>query len=374
MRQAARVRKLLPVQPPEIHARLLQGVVRVVIESVEVLFAAGVERQRLLRGGVRSHGFHEIGVHLFVRLHAVGRMVVQRHVEPLLMEPLEEPFRIGNERRVPRVACPNLALAVRAGQARDVPVHVHDDDIEREIVLAVSFHNLPKILRRVPPIPGVPRAEDVLPRERHRAADARQGPQRRFVIGPVAEKIPVRVSVSRALPHPIARQERSLRIIQQVPAVPRQHALAQVHRAFHAVQRPDRPAQVLPVLLTGPPVHPIFASRDLRVQVLLVERLVVGMVSQPDFSRVNDRVVDVTGQFEIIPGGVAFDGEHGPVIHELAVLSIFDPDAFRRDDRKPRVADHHLRVRLSRIGDRRRSQKPGNEKLPHHPVNPLKRP
>ncbi len=374
MRQAARVSELLPVQPPEIHALLFQGVVRVVIESVQVLFVAGVERQRLLRGGIRSHGFHEIGVHLFVRLHAVGRMVVQRHVEPLLMEPLEKPFRIGDESPVPRVAGPYLAPAGRAGQARDVPVHIHDDDIEREIVLAVPFYDIPKILRRVRPIPGVPRAEDVLSRERHRAADARQGPQRRLVIGPVAEKIPVRASVFRALPDPIVRQERGLRIIQQVPAVPRQHAVAQVHRAFHAVQRPDRPAQVLPVLLAGPPLHPIFASRDLRVQVLRVERLVVGMVSQPDFSRVNDHVVAVTAQFEIIPGGVAFDGEHGLVIHELAVLCIFDPNALRRDDRKPRVADHHLRIRLSRMRRRRRSQKSDNEKLPYHPVNPLKRP
>ena len=110
----ARVRVLLPVQPPEVYPVFLQGREDGGEQGVHVRLGTGIERQRLLCGGVCPHALHEGGVAVLVRGDAIGGMQVQSDMQTLRMEPGQEGLGVGEQ----------LAVPGPAGPAVFVPVHV----------------------------------------------------------------------------------------------------------------------------------------------------------------------------------------------------------------------------------------------------------
>src|SRR3712207_8434267 len=67
-------------------------------------------------------------------------MVVERHVDLLFVDGIEQRFGVGNELSVPCVAVPILQTVVpRArGSVVGVPPHVEDDVVERDIVAFIG--------------------------------------------------------------------------------------------------------------------------------------------------------------------------------------------------------------------------------------------
>src|SRR3712207_9426288 len=81
-------------------------------------------------------------------------MVVERHVDLLFVDGIEQRFGVGNELSVPCVAVPILQTVVpRArGSVVGVPPHVEDDVVEREIVAVLAPYYVEEIIGRVGPI------------------------------------------------------------------------------------------------------------------------------------------------------------------------------------------------------------------------------
>ena len=206
VRHAARERILLPVQPPEIDAIFFQCRMRVPVKCLEVLPVAGIERQCLAGFRVHPHVAHESLIHGFMGSNAIGGMIVQRHMDALLVKPLQELFRIRQEFAVPRKTGPDLAVRRRSGTEcfpliGDMPIHVHDDHVERELFCRVLLDDLPVICGGIGPVPGIPGTESVPPRQRDRAGNGRERLQRRAIVLTVPKQIPVTAPVRPAL-HP----------------------------------------------------------------------------------------------------------------------------------------------------------------------------
>ena len=72
-----------------------------------------------------------LGVQLFVRVDAFGRVQVERGLQALLVERRQEAGRVGEELAVPGVAGPARAGVAGLG---DVPVHVDHAHRERDLV------------------------------------------------------------------------------------------------------------------------------------------------------------------------------------------------------------------------------------------------
>src|SRR5438270_8157392 len=84
----------------------------------------------------------------------------------------------------------------------EVPVHVDDQHIEWNVILAESAHQVFEFLIAVCPIARPPRAKGKSRRQRNTSGNSREVCKRVFVVVAVAEEIPVLAISSRALHHP----------------------------------------------------------------------------------------------------------------------------------------------------------------------------
>ena len=126
----------------------------------------------------------ELRVGVLERLDAVGGMQVERRVQPLLVDPGEEPARVGEQLAVPGVAGPAV---------RRVPVHVDHEHVERQVVRAEVGDQRRGSGVAVGPVARPPGAEHEARDERDRPAEARVLADRAGVVVAVAEEVPVLV-------------------------------------------------------------------------------------------------------------------------------------------------------------------------------------
>ena len=96
-----RVRFLLPVEPPEIDALLLQRMQDQVHVVGGEFLVGEVEGDVLPAGGIDAHGPRHLGIMLFPRLNARCRMQVQAGLQVVGVQPGQELIGIGKEQLVP---------------------------------------------------------------------------------------------------------------------------------------------------------------------------------------------------------------------------------------------------------------------------------
>ncbi len=152
------LRALLPVHPPEVDPILLIGMVQDLEIAFHEMWIGDVEGDRLFGGRVDAHPFCHAFVLLLVRMDAPGRVQVERRAQSLLVQPLNEAVRIGEELSVPGVAGPAIGGVAGFG---DVPVHVDDADRERNLLGAEFLHQGFQIVLGVGPVAAPPVAKDV---------------------------------------------------------------------------------------------------------------------------------------------------------------------------------------------------------------------
>ena len=121
---------LLPVDPPEVHALVLQRAVQLLEIRLHerVVRCVKVDAQLLL--GIAAHRAAEGLVLLLVGLHAARRVQVERDAQPAVVHLAQESRGIGEEVLIPRVARPAAAV----GHVGQVPVHVEHRHRQRHVV------------------------------------------------------------------------------------------------------------------------------------------------------------------------------------------------------------------------------------------------
>lgn len=148
--RSPRIGFLLPVEPPEVDALLLQRMMQQVHVARRELLVGNVEGHVLVGRGINTHGPRHRRVRILPRLHAGRWMQVQRGLEPLLVDVLQELFGIGEQQVVPTVTAPPLGvsrlveprLAHAKGSERQVPIHVDNKHVEWNIIVAEAMHQV----------------------------------------------------------------------------------------------------------------------------------------------------------------------------------------------------------------------------------------
>ena len=241
----ARFAILLPIDPPEIDAGILDRPVRRLEIGFHVRFAAGIELRHRILGRIQTKLLHEFGIALLVGADAIVRMGIERDLDAILAEIGQQFFGIGQELAVPGPARPAQHPGMTdagLGLPDRVPAHVHHHDVERKIMLAVAADQIAEILFGVVFPAAVPGAKDMLARNRTGTGHHRQRPQGRRIIVAIAKQIPVDAAIRRPAGDPAIDQNRLAAIIDQMPAIARQQAFGQRHRPANAIERRQRPA------------------------------------------------------------------------------------------------------------------------------------
>ncbi len=248
-----RLRPLLPVQPPEIHPVRLGRVVQQLKVRRPKLAVRNVKRHRLHRLRVDPRRRRHPRILLLVREDAVRRVQVQRRPQPLGVQPVDQPLRVGKQLAVPRVPRPPHRLVARLD---DVPVHVDDAHRQRHFVRRKLLHQPLQLLLGVrpeaaPPVPQQP-ARD----QRRRPGNLLKVLQAPHIVVPVAKEIEVQVLRRRARHQPaLLVKDQRPRVVHDRPPAARHQPRLQRHKPVRLVQRPRRPLQVarLPDMLAKVP-------------------------------------------------------------------------------------------------------------------------
>src|SRR5262249_46436517 len=111
------------------------------------------------RHRIDAHSSRHLGISFFPRLYSRRRMEVQRSFQTLRSNLLQKSIGIGKEQLVPGVSRPAKSvsgLVVLAAEPvlvkREMPVHVDDQHIERDIVVAEAANQVFEFLITVSPI------------------------------------------------------------------------------------------------------------------------------------------------------------------------------------------------------------------------------
>ena len=314
---------LLPVQPPEVDAVVLERVVELLEVGLEEVRVGRVEVDGQLGGRIDAHPLGHARVGVLVRAHAVGGVDVERDGEAAAVQLGHERRRVGEQLAVERVAGP--AAAERRVDVDQVPVHVQDGDAERQPLLREAVHQLQVLVRAVGVVAAPPVAERVARQQRLRAGELVQRPQRGAVVAPVGEHVEVLVArAARRDPAVLLEQDRA-RVVDDRDAVAAEHALLERDAAVGLVERARGAAEVLQRVARAPDAavvaHP---ALGLHGQPLGAEGALV--VDELEALRVQLDLVLVLREAELgrLEGAVD-DGLRRAVL-ELARLRVLEPE------------------------------------------------
>ncbi len=221
-------------------------------EGGHVFLITGGKRQvdAVLR--VVAQRRHEIVVAILAVADTVGRVIVQRDGDVAALHFLQQRIGIGDQVGAPAVARPvqvaatpavagfglvRIVRLVHEAPLAPVPVHVHDQNIQRKIVPVVFLHDVDEILGGVGVPARIPRAERDATRHRHFTGNQRQLTQCQRIILTVGEQIPVGDVLLTAVGDPLILENGSAGIVQQVPSGAGHDAVLDGGGAGNAVQR-----------------------------------------------------------------------------------------------------------------------------------------
>ena len=263
---------LLPVDPPEVHALLLQGVVQTIhVRPEEVLVRrVKVDGQLVLR--IPAQGAAHGGIGLLVGLHAVGRVQVQRHPHAPPVQFRKERGRVGEQLPVPGVARPAAAV----GHMGQVPVHVDDRHRQGDALRLEAIHQPQIALLGVLMVTAPPVAQGVAGRHGHRAGQAVEVLQAGGVVMPVAEEVQIGLRVLPGQEPAVLRQQHGCAVVKHGEAVQGHKALLHRDLPVRLVQRAGGAAQGVQRIPVAPDaVEDGHAALDRNAQPAAAEGLLV---------------------------------------------------------------------------------------------------
>ena len=120
---------LLPVEPPEIDTFFFHRTQDGIQPSTHETLVGATVVDALLFVRVHAHPLGHFGIFLLVRFNAASRMQIQCYLQSFTFHIVEELGRIGEQRTVPRIACPSTSSRVHV-----MPVHIYNQHIQRNLI------------------------------------------------------------------------------------------------------------------------------------------------------------------------------------------------------------------------------------------------
>ena len=160
---------LLPVEPPEIDTFGLQIVVHVEV-GVHIFRIGQVEFEVLAARRVDAHTLGGLRIRVFECADAVARMHVERGLEPLAMQFVEELHMVGEQLVVPRVTGP-AGTVLRVDAVDEMPIHVDHGRGERDAFALEPVHERQIFGLRVLVVAAPPVAERESRQQRLRSGE-----------------------------------------------------------------------------------------------------------------------------------------------------------------------------------------------------------
>ena len=317
---------LLPVQPPEVHPVLFLGVVEALEIGFQELGVGDVELDGLAGAPVPAQRLGHGPVGLLKGPDAVRRVNVQRHPQIVLVQPVHEGRRVGEQFFVPGVAGP--AAAVLGIHVHQVPVHVDDRHREGHLFLLKPLDQFLVLLVGVavvaaPPVAqGEPGQHGGIPRQ------AVKVPQAALVVVAVPEEVQVHRLPFPGLHPAVLPDHQGMAVVQYAIPSPGHHAVVQLHRAVRPVQGAGGAAQVLHRLAVMPDgVVGVLAGLDRQGQAAGGKGLFVVQQLHP-----------FGDDFEGVLGLIHLKGGHRelPVHHALGGAVLKDPRLIVLQPEQPR--------------------------------------
>lgn len=148
--------------------------------------------------------------------------------------------RVWKKQLVPRIAAPTFGVAGlveglctgTAGTESEMPVHIDDEDVERDVIAAEATNEIFQFLIAVSPVTRPPGSESKARWHRNAAGNFNEVSERLLVIVAIFEEVPILAVAGRPLHHPGPRairaideaeivriKERPRRIVDDRPAV-----------------------------------------------------------------------------------------------------------------------------------------------------------
>jgi hypothetical protein len=189
---------LLPVQPPEVNALMFERMVQQIHVVGCELLVGDVEGDILSSRRIDAHLFGHGWIGCFPRLNAGGRVKVECDLQALIVEVSKERLGVGEEEWVPGVAGPTQVVPRLIGLMHgfqldlvEMPVHVDDEHIQRDIVFMEAAHEIIEFLVAIGPVTRPPDSEGEARRQRYAASDTDVVAECLLVVVTVAEEVPV---------------------------------------------------------------------------------------------------------------------------------------------------------------------------------------
>ena len=361
---------LLPVEPPEIDPHPFHGVEENIHVGLGEALVGNIERYIFFRCGIHAHGLGKVGILLLVGLDAAGRVEVEAGLDSVLVRPLQEfcgVWKIVPVPGEPRPAgtlpggvlppFPILGKPFRHGG--DVPVHIHHQHVEPEIVATELPDDIAELLVVVVPIFGPPVAKDKPGRKGDPARHGDKVRQSRLVVVAVAEEIEILPLAFGAGHHPWQVglvEERLFAVVDQAPAAARNNALAQldvflvggVPRAVALVQRPGGAQEVSAVHITETPARAHPPGIEVNRKIFLRKPAAADLVLQQKSIRFDFERSILPGDRVVRHRGFAVDERKAGAILEYAVFRPLQAQQPRGQHRDPHIARRNHRLAVGR--------------------------
>ena len=278
---------LLPVQPPEIHALLLQGMqhgveigigpgtlVHAERHAGMIAVAFHIATGAVIVVGTREIILHESRIHLLPHYDTGGRVQVQGGLQVHAVHLVQESFGVLDEVPVPGIAGPADALAELVPALAPcgtppglVPVHVNHHHVDGQFPLAEFLSQRDEFLVCIGPVAAPPVAEDEFRRHGDAARHLGVIGQGGLIVVSVGKQVQVLPLAFRTGCYPftpvavIGHKQVALALVHYGPAVAGEDAflhgvvVVDLVRTLAAVQRAGSAHQVALVFHTGVPFY-----------------------------------------------------------------------------------------------------------------------
>ena len=340
---------LLPVDPPEVNTLAFAGTDDTIEHVVIELPVAQVPRHTV-HGAVEPHVGAQLLEVVLIVVDTVGGVQVQGDLQAVSMHPVDESFRIGNRRAVPRPAGPALG----------VPVHIENHHVHRNLIALHVVHNLHELITGVALILAVPVAQNVERRHRLAASHFREVAQCLLVLMTVAQEVPVNSILVDGLCHPghpihiavegkgggAVAMLRAGRLVNDAPAGTREQTVLQLSALVVTnltVERTRGSLQVHGVVLARIPHHTASVQVEADVQHIGACSSIAGDSATYLILKGERRGLHHEPSVALLGGERRYgqltinDGKRGAVFKQVAV-AVLNANHLRREHREARMS------------------------------------
>ena len=181
---------LLPVQPPEVHTLLFKGSED---RFFKRFFIMGIRRiigewRAFFR--ILSHRAGHLRIQFLARPHTVRRVIIERHMQTVFMQPGKQFFRFRELFPVPCIPGPSGAEA--RVDLRDMPVHIQHGNRQRNSPGGKGFHQFLIACLGIGVKPAPPVAQGKARNDRCRTGEMIKIPDASLIVPSIPEEIEIR--------------------------------------------------------------------------------------------------------------------------------------------------------------------------------------